>query len=85
MKNIVVLDDSLTIHKIVEYSIDPDKYKLYKTFTVEDFNNKLKDIDIHLLLLDNKLDGINVKEFCKNLKRINKNIKIILLVGAFEN
>ena len=30
MKNLVVLDDSLTIHKIVEYSIDPDKYKLYK-------------------------------------------------------
>jgi len=35
-------------------------------------------------LLDNKLDGINVKDFCKRLKDNNKNIKIILLVGAFE-
>jgi DNA-binding response OmpR family regulator len=84
MKNIIVLDDSLTIHKIVEYSIDPDKYKLYKFFTLEDFNSKFKDIEIHLLLLDNKLDGINVKDFCKRLKDNNKNIKIILLVGAFE-
>jgi DNA-binding response OmpR family regulator len=84
MKNIVILDDSLTIHKIVEYSIDPDKYKLYKIFTIEDFNNKLKEIDIHLLLLDNKLDGLNVKEFCNNLKKNNRNLKIILLVGAFE-
>jgi DNA-binding response OmpR family regulator len=84
MKNLVVLDDSLTIHKIVEYSIDPDKYKLYKIFTLEDFNSKLKDIDVHLLLLDNKLDGLNVKDFCKGLKENNKNIKIILLVGAFE-
>jgi DNA-binding response OmpR family regulator len=84
MKNIVVLDDSLTIHKIVEYSIDPDKYKLYKIFTIEDFNSKLKDINTHLLLLDNKLDGLNVKDFCKMLKDKNRNIKIILLVGAFE-
>lgn len=84
MKNIIVLDDSLTIHKIVEYSVDPDKYKLYKFFTVEDFNNKSKVIDMHLLLLDSKLDGLNVKEFCNTLKENNSNIKIILLVGAFE-
>jgi CheY-like chemotaxis protein len=36
------------------------------------------------LLLDNKLDGLSVKDFCKTLKENNRNIKIILLVGAFE-
>jgi CheY-like chemotaxis protein len=84
MKNVIVIDDSLTIHKIVEYSIDPEKFRLHKFFTIEDASGKLKNISPDIVLLDNKLEGLNIKNFCKELKKEIPDVKVILLLGAFE-
>jgi len=85
MKKILLLiDDSLTIHRIVEDSIDQERYELFKYFSIEDVDKKLLSIDPHILLLDNKLEGVDVKKFCRDLKNKKKNCKIILLVGAFD-
>ncbi|MDY6820791.1 MAG: response regulator [Deferribacterota bacterium] len=84
MLNIVVVDDSLTIHKIVEYAVDVESYNLYKFFSLEDFKNKANNITPHLLLLDHKLEGLNLKNFCHDIKEKYPTSKIILLLGAFE-
>ena len=85
MKKILLLiDDSLTIHRIVEDSIDHERYELFKYFSIEDVDKKLLSIDPHILLLDNKLEGVDVKKFCRDVKNKKRNCKIILLVGAFD-
>ena len=85
MKKILLLiDDSITIHRIVEDSIDQERYELFKYFSIEDADKKLLSIDPHILLLDNKLEGVDVKKFCRDVKNKKKNCKIILLVGAFD-
>src|SRR5688572_17730593 len=84
-KNILVVDDDLDI-------IDPIKLWLQKNgfavseftdpiMTLEYFNNKSKGID--LVLCDIRMPGVNGYELVTKIKKIQPEIKVILM-SAFE-
>ncbi|MCX8084387.1 MAG: response regulator [Calditerrivibrio sp.] len=85
MKNrIMLVDDSITIHRVIDLSLETDKFDVEKAFAYEDAIQKMKSFNPEVVLLDNKLEGIDVKEFIKEIKDVYK-AKVILLVGAFDN
>jgi len=82
-KNILLIDDSMTIHRVIDLSIDDEKYHVEKVFTIEDADAKLKTFKPDVILLDNKLEGIKLEEYVRKLKE-SCNAAVILLVGAFD-
>jgi DNA-binding response OmpR family regulator len=82
-KNILLIDDSMTIHRVIDLSIDDEKYHVEKVFTIEDADAKLKNFKPDVILLDNKLEGIKLEEYVRKLKE-SCNAAVILLVGAFD-
>jgi len=82
-KNILLIDDSMTIHRVIDLSIDDEKYNVEKVFTIEDADAKLKTFKPDVILLDNKLEGIKLEEYVRKLKESCK-AAVILLVGAFD-
>ncbi|MCA1927942.1 MAG: response regulator [Calditerrivibrio sp.] len=85
MKNRVLLvDDSITIHRVIDLSLDGDIYEVGKVFTYEEAIPRIKSFNPEVILLDNKLEGVNVKQFVDEIRSLTS-AKIILLVGAFDN
>lgn len=85
MKNrILLVDDSITIHRVIDLSLETERFDVEKAFTYEDAINKIKKFNPEVVLLDNKLEGVDVTNFIKELKN-NFGAKVILLVGAFDN
>lgn len=85
MKNKVLLvDDSITIHRVIDLSIDTDRYDTIKVFTEEDAIQELKESNFDFILLDNKLENTNIIEYTATIKSLQPGAKIILLVGAFD-
>jgi len=82
-KKILLIDDSMTIHRVIDLSVDDEKYHVEKVFTVEDADAKLKTFKPDVILLDNKLEGIKLEEYVRKLKESCK-AAVILLVGAFD-
>lgn len=82
-KKILLIDDSMTIHRVIDLSIDDEKYHVEKVFTIEDADAKLKTFKPDVILLDNKLEGIKLEEYVRKLKESCK-AAVILLVGAFD-
>ena len=83
-KKVLLVDDSVTIHRVIDLSIDADNYDVIKVFSGEDAKLKLNDGGYDFILLDNKLEGTNITDFTALLKASQANAKIILLVGAFD-
>lgn len=85
MKNrIMLVDDSITIHRVIDLSLESDRFEVEKAFTYEDAINKIKKFNPELVLLDNKLEGVNITSFVKELKS-DYGARVILLVGAFDD
>lgn len=82
-KKILLIDDSMTIHRVIDLSIDDEKYEVEKVFAVDDAETKLKVFKPDIILLDNKLEGIKLEEYAAKLKR-DCGAAVILLVGAFD-
>ena len=83
-KKVLLVDDSVTIHRVIDLSIDADNYDVIKVFSGEDAKLKLNDGGYDFILLDNKLEGTNITDFTALLKASQANARIILLVGAFD-
>ncbi len=85
MKNrILLVDDSITIHRVIDLSLETDRFEVEKAFTYEDAINKIKKFNPEVVLLDNKLEGVDINRFIEELKNVYGS-KVILLVGAFDN
>jgi len=85
MKNrILLVDDSITIHRVIDLSLESDKFDVQKTFSYEDAIAVLKKFHPEVVLLDNKLEGVDIKSFINEIKTTYE-AKVILLVGAFDN
>lgn len=85
MKNrILLIDDSITIHRVIDLSLDSDLYEVEKVFTYEEAIPRIKSFNPEVILLDNKLEGVNVKDLVDEIRSLSS-AKIILLVGAFDN
>ncbi len=81
---ILLIDDSITIHRVIDLSVDTDKYSVNKVFSAEDARSKIKESKPDIILLDNKLEGVKTRDFIRELKGGLPEVKIILLVGAFD-
>jgi len=83
-KKVLLIDDSMTIHRVIDLSVDEDKYEVEKVFSVEDAEGKIKGFNPDIVLLDNKLEGIKLNEYVSRLKS-ETGASVILLVGAFDH
>ena len=81
---VLLIDDSVTIHRVIDLSIDVDRYDIVKVFSKEDAAIKMQSEQFDYILLDNKLDNIIITEYIKELKAAQPSAEIILLVGAFD-
>jgi len=81
---VLLIDDSITIHRVIDLSLDLDVYELEKAFTYDEAIAKMKNFTPDIILIDNKLEGTNVKEFIQEIKS-KCPAKVVLLVGAFDN
>lgn len=81
---VLLIDDSVTIHRVIDLSIDVDRYDIVKVFSKEDAALKMQSEQYDYILLDNKLDNIIISEYIKELKSLQQTASIILLVGAFD-
>ena len=76
--NILVVDDEQEIADLVEIYLVSDGYKVFKASNAQDGLAILDKEDIHLVLLDNMMPGMNGLEMCKKIRETN-NIPIIML------
>lgn len=85
MKNkVLLIDDSITIHRVIDLSIDLEKYEIVKVFSQEAASAKLKELNFDFILLDNKLENTVISSYIKEIKLLQPASRVILLVGAFD-
>lgn len=85
MKNKVLLvDDSITIHRVIDLSIDTDNFEIIKVFSEETATQKLKETTFEFILLDYKLENTNITSYISTIKNMQPSAKIIILIGAFD-
>ena len=76
--NILAVDDEQEIADLVEIYLVSDGYKVFKASNAQDGLAILDKEDIHLVLLDIMMPGMNGLEMCKKIRETN-NIPIIML------
>ena len=76
--NILVVDDEQEIADLVEIYLVSDGYKVFKASNAQDGLAILDKEDIHLVLLDIMMPGMNGLGMCKKIRETN-NIPIIML------
>ena len=76
--NILVVDDEQEIADLVEIYLVSDGYKVFKASNAQDGLAILDKEDIHLVLLDIMMPGMNGLEMCKKIRETN-HIPIIML------
>ena len=76
--NILVVDDEKEIADLIEIYLVSDGYKVFKAENAAMGLEILNREDIHLVLLDIMMPGMNGLEMCKKIRETN-NIPIIML------
>lgn len=82
-KKVLLIDDSMTIHRVIDLSIDDELYSVEKAFTSDDAEVKYRNLKPDIILLDNKLEGVKLPDYTAKLKS-DTGAYVILLVGAFD-
>ena len=75
---ILVVDDEKEIADLIEIYLVSDGYKVFKAENAEAGLSILDKQDIHLVLLDIMMPGMNGLEMCRKIRETN-NIPIIML------
>lgn len=76
--NILIVDDEQEIADLVEIYLVSDGYKVFKAGNAQEGLDILEKEDIHLVLLDIMMPGMNGLEMCKKIRETN-NIPIIMI------
>ncbi len=76
--NILVVDDEKEIAELVEIYLVSDGYKVFKAANAQEGFDILDKEDIHLVLLDIMMPGMDGMEMCRKIRETN-NIPIIML------
>lgn len=82
-KKVLLIDDSMTIHRVIDLSIDDELYSVEKAFTSDDAEVKYRNLKPDIILLDNKLEGVKLPDYTARLKS-DTGAFVIILVGAFD-
>jgi len=83
-KKIMLIDDSVTIHRVIDLCIDKEKYDVVKVFTKDEALNVIAVESPDLILLDNKLGDTATKDVITSIRAVADRVFIILLTGAFD-
>ena len=75
MKKILIVEDDMSIHKILEEILEQEKYEILNAYSGTEALMILEKDNIDLVLLDLMLPGLNGEEIIKKVK----NIPIIVL------
>ncbi|MGE4497882.1 MAG: response regulator [Deferribacterales bacterium] len=84
MKKVLLIDDSVTIHRVIDICLDKDRFITEKTFSADDAVMRLKNAPADVILLDNKLESIILGDFISKIRSLAPSSWIILLTGAFD-
>ena len=76
--NILIVDDEQEIADLVEIYLVSDGYSVFKANDAQEGLDILEREDIHLVLLDIMMPGMNGLEMCKKIRETN-NIPIIMI------
>ena len=76
--NILVVDDEKEIAELVEIYLVRDGYKVFQAENAQEGFDILNKEDIHLVLLDIMMPGMDGMEMCRRIRETN-NIPIIML------
>lgn len=76
--SVLVVDDEKEIAELVEIYLVSDGYKVFKAYNAEEGLKILDEQEIHLVLLDIMMPGMNGLEMCRKI-RTKSNIPIIML------
>ena len=76
--NILIVDDEQEIADLVEIYLVSDGYKVFKANNAQDGLDILDKEEIHLVLLDIMMPGMDGLEMCKKIRETN-NIPIIMI------
>ena len=66
--NILVVDDEKEIADLVEIYLVSDGYKVFKAYNAQNGLKILNEEEIHLVLLDIMMPGMNGLEMCKKIR-----------------
>jgi len=80
---LMLIDDSVTIHRVIDLCVDTEKYEITKCFSAEEGLHKMKTYKPGVVFLDNKLDGIKLSDYVESIKQ-ESGAWVVLLVGAFD-
>ncbi|MDR2104287.1 MAG: hypothetical protein LBP51_00880 [Deferribacteraceae bacterium] len=82
-KNILLIDESLTIHKIVELTIEKEAYELFNAYNAEEGVALASSENISCILIDVLI--INEEaNYLDRLQKASPNAEIIVLVNTFK-
>ncbi|GAB4434008.1 MAG: hypothetical protein OHK0040_04890 [bacterium] len=84
MKNLLVVDDSLTIRKVIEMLLVPMGYKLTFAESGKAALELLKSGNFEIALVDLGLPDINGVNLSKDIKKSYPNVKVLLMQSAKE-
>ena len=70
MKKILIVEDEMSIHKILEEMLEQEKYKILNAYSGTEALMILEKEDVDLILLDLMLPGLNGEEIIKKIKDI---------------
>ena len=80
--NILVVDDEKEIADLIEIYLVSDGYKVFKAENAEAGLNILDKQDIHLVLLDIMMPGMNGLEMCRKIRETNNSGRIFASFSA---
>ena len=78
--NILIVDDEKEIADLVEIYLVSDGYKVFKASNARDGLSMIENGEIHLVLLDIMMPGMDGIEMCRKVREIS-NIPIIMLTA----
>ena len=78
--NVLIVDDEKEIADLVEIYLVSDGYRVYKASNARDGLSILENENIHLVLLDLMMPGMDGTEMCRKIREFS-NIPIIMLTA----
>jgi diguanylate cyclase (GGDEF)-like protein len=86
VQTLLVIDDSVDIHRLLDVRLRPEEVVLYHAHTAEEGLAKARDLKPDLILLDVELPVMSGFEVCESLKQdpALAEIPVIFLTGATD-
>jgi DNA-binding response OmpR family regulator len=79
MAKILIIEDYISLLEFLSMFLKMHGYTVEGLSSTNDVHQVVKDFDPDVILLDVLLGGYDGREICKQIKRINKTVSIILL------